>query len=141
MFEGLRYKDVCMLPSSCFVTKTSRNAIEFSSSSSRVNWTRGWTALRQSLNDWAGVVVSGRFVLDRRPGRGGGSRIVVRQSSTYVKISRGTEGLAMSFKQLWCFFLRKNIFLTLIYTADIAIQMSNIDNFDIDQMSSKFAKR
>ena len=42
---------------------------------------------------------------------------------------------------LWCFFLRKNIFRKLIYTADMAIQMSNIDNFDIDQMSSKFAKR
>ena len=29
----------------------------------------------------------------------------------------------------------------LIYIADMAIQMSNIDNFDIDQMSSKFAQR
>ena len=38
-------------------------------------------------------------------------------------------------------FLWKNFFLTLIYTADIAIQNSKIDNFDIDQMSSKFAKR
>ena len=29
----------------------------------------------------------------------------------------------------------------LIYLADMAISMSNIDNFDIDQMPSKFAQR
>ena len=39
------------------------------------------------------------------------------------------------------FLFIKNIFLTFIYIADMAIQMSNIDNFDIDQMSSKFAQR
>ena len=38
-------------------------------------------------------------------------------------------------------FYEKNIFLTSICIADIAIQMSNIDNFDIDQMFSKFAQR
>ena len=34
-------------------------------------------------------------------------------------------------------FYEKNIFLILIYIADMAIQMLNVDNFDIDQMSSK----
>ena len=29
----------------------------------------------------------------------------------------------------------------MIHIADMAIQMSNIDNFDIDQMSSKFAQK
>ena len=38
-------------------------------------------------------------------------------------------------------FYEKNIFLTLIYIADMAIQMSNIDNVDIGQMFSKFAQR
>ena len=41
---------------------------------------------------------------------------------------------------LWYLFLQKNIFLFLINIADMAIQMSNFDNFDIDQMSSKFAQ-
>ena len=43
--------------------------------------------------------------------------------------------------RLWWFFLHKNIYLFLIYLADMAIWISNIDNFDIDQMSSKFAQR
>ena len=37
--------------------------------------------------------------------------------------------------------ITKNIFLTLLDTADMAIQMSNFDNFDIGQMSPKFAQR
>ena len=40
----------------------------------------------------------------------------------------------------WFLFLRKNIFLFLIDIADTAIWMSNFDNFDIGQMSSKFAQ-
>ena len=39
------------------------------------------------------------------------------------------------------YFYQKNIFHILIYIADMAIQMSNFDNFDIDQISSKFAQR
>ena len=39
---------------------------------------------------------------------------------------------------LWYLLLQKIFFL--INTADTAIQMSNFDNFDIDQMSSKFAQ-
>ena len=35
----------------------------------------------------------------------------------------------------------KNIFLSLICISDMDIQMCNIDNFDIDQMSSKFAQK
>ena len=42
-------------------------------------------------------------------------------------------------KALRYLFLQKNIFLSLINIAYMAIQMSNFDNFDIDQMSSKFA--
>ena len=38
-------------------------------------------------------------------------------------------------------FYKKNIFHILIYIADMAILMSNIDNFDSDQMSSNFAQR
>ena len=38
-------------------------------------------------------------------------------------------------------FYKKNIFLILIYIADMAILMSDFDNFDIDQMSSNFAQR
>ena len=38
-------------------------------------------------------------------------------------------------------YYEKNIFLTLIYMADMAIWMANIDNFEVDQMSSKFAQR
>ena len=38
-------------------------------------------------------------------------------------------------------FCKKKILFILIYLANMAIQMSNIDNFDIDQMSSKFAQR
>ena len=34
----------------------------------------------------------------------------------------------------------KNIFLFFINIADMAIQMSIFDNFDIHQMSSKFAQ-
>ena len=41
----------------------------------------------------------------------------------------------------YCFFLQKNIFLILIYIADMAILMSDFDNFNIDQMSSNFAQR
>ena len=37
--------------------------------------------------------------------------------------------------------LQSHCFFTLIYIADMAIQMCNINNFDIDQMSSKFAQR
>ena len=37
-------------------------------------------------------------------------------------------------------FKKKNVFLFLINTADMAIQMSNFDNLNIDQMSSKFAQ-
>ena len=44
------------------------------------------------------------------------------------------------FNILWYLFLQKNIFPFLINIADMAIQMSNFDNFDIDQMSSKFAQ-
>ena len=33
-------------------------------------------------------------------------------------------------------FTKKNFFHILIYIADMAFQMSNIDNFDSDQMSS-----
>ena len=35
----------------------------------------------------------------------------------------------------------KNIFLILLFIADMAIQMCNFDNFDIGQMSQKFAQR
>ena len=35
----------------------------------------------------------------------------------------------------------KNVFLMLLYTADMAIWMLNFDNFDIDQISSKLAQR
>ena len=42
---------------------------------------------------------------------------------------------------LWYAFLQKNMFLFLIYIADMAIQMFNFDCFDIHQMSSKFAQR
>ena len=35
----------------------------------------------------------------------------------------------------------EKMFFNLIHLADMAIQMSNIDNFEIDQMSSKFAQR
>ena len=41
----------------------------------------------------------------------------------------------------WEIFLQKNIFLILLYIADIAILMSNSDNFDINQISSKFVQR
>ena len=41
---------------------------------------------------------------------------------------------------LWYLFLQNNIFLFFIDIADMAIQMSNFDNFDVDQMSSKFAQ-
>ena len=39
------------------------------------------------------------------------------------------------------FFLQKNISLIWTYIADMAILMSDFDNFDIDQMSSNFAQR
>ena len=38
-------------------------------------------------------------------------------------------------------FTKKYFFVILIYIADIGIRMSNIDNFDIDQLPSKFAER
>ena len=41
---------------------------------------------------------------------------------------------------LWYLFLQKNILLFFINKADMPIQMSNFDKFDIDQMSSKFAQ-
>ena len=39
------------------------------------------------------------------------------------------------------FFYEKNIFLILLFIADMAIQICNFDNFDIGQMSPKFAQR
>ena len=36
-------------------------------------------------------------------------------------------------------FINRNIFLILLYTADCL--MSNVDSFDIDQISSKFVQR
>ena len=38
-------------------------------------------------------------------------------------------------------FFKKNIFVILLYIANMAIQMSNFDNFDISQISPKFAQR
>ena len=38
------------------------------------------------------------------------------------------------------FIFTKKYFSFFIDIADMAIQMSNFDNFDIDQMSSKFAQ-
>ena len=38
-------------------------------------------------------------------------------------------------------FYKKNIFLILLFIADMAIQRCNFDNFDIGQMSPKFAQR
>ena len=35
----------------------------------------------------------------------------------------------------------KNIVSVLLFIADMAIQMCNFDNFDIGQMSPKFAQR
>ena len=37
--------------------------------------------------------------------------------------------------------LTKNIFFMLLYITDMAIWMSNFDNFDIDQKPSEFAQR
>ena len=39
------------------------------------------------------------------------------------------------------FVFTKKLFVILICIADIAIWMSNIDYFDIDQISSNFAER
>ena len=39
------------------------------------------------------------------------------------------------------FFLQENIYHNWIYIADIANLMSNFDNFDVNQISSKFAQR
>ena len=60
------------------------------------------------------------------------------KNSVYVKQRYG-----LFYSVLWCFFLqkKKTVFPILFYTADMAIWMSNIDNFDIDQMSSKFGQR
>ena len=54
--------------------------------------------------------------------------------------SRELKSLYMCIN-IMVFLFTKNIFHILIYIADMAIQMSNIDNFDSDQMSSKFAQR
>ena len=42
---------------------------------------------------------------------------------------------------IWCFLLQNKIFPIMIYVADMAILMSNFDNFDNDQISWKFAQR
>ena len=55
VLDGLRYTVVLRVPFSCLVMWTSRNAMEFSSSSSGVNWTLGCTELRQTLNSEAGL--------------------------------------------------------------------------------------
>ena len=44
-------------------------------------------------------------------------------------------------RTLWYFFLWKNIFLNVIYIADMANWMCHFDNFDIDQIASKLAQR
>ena len=46
-----------------------------------------------------------------------------------------------SARTLWYFFLWKNIFLNVIYIADMANWMCHFDNFDIDQIASKLAQR
>ena len=52
-----------------------------------------------------------------------------------------SEKLGTGATTSWCFFLQKDIFHILIHIADMAIQMSNIHNFDMDKMSSKFTQR
>ena len=42
---------------------------------------------------------------------------------------------------LWCFLFQRNIFPSLIYIADMANEMSNFDDFNINQISSKFTPR
>ena len=79
VFEGLRYMRVENLPLSSLVTRTSRNAIEFSSSSSLVNWTRSWMELRQSLKSTAGSLIS---VVEARPAVGHKSPAVVHVDDT-----------------------------------------------------------
>ena len=49
VFVGLRYIWVVSCPFSWRLRSISKNAIFPSSSASRVNFTRGWTALRHSL--------------------------------------------------------------------------------------------
>ena len=39
------------------------------------------------------------------------------------------------------FFIIQDFFLIMIYVADMAISMSNFDNFDNDQISCKLAQR
>ena len=96
VFEGFLKMRVSRLPSSSLVIKTSKKAMDFSSSISLVNWTLGWTELRQSLNAAAGPGGSSSFVVSvlllllllllllargRRPVRRGGSMIVQKMSS------------------------------------------------------------
>ena len=59
-------------------------------------------------------------------------KMTLQRTKTWVCVHCATT--------LWWIFLRNDIFLFLIDIADMAIQMSNFDNFDIDQMSSKFAQ-
>ena len=66
VFVGLRYIWVVSCPLSWRLRSISRKAIFPSSSASRVNFTREWTALRHSLKAAAGSVV---LLLLRRPGR------------------------------------------------------------------------
>ena len=49
VFDGLRWTVVLSVPLSCLVLCTSRNAMNFLSSSSLVNWSLGCTAFRRSL--------------------------------------------------------------------------------------------
>ena len=95
--EGFLKMRVSRLPSSSLVIKTSKKAMDFSSSISFVNWTLGWTEFRQSLNAAAGsggplsfvvsllVLVLSLLVMlllrGWRPVRQGGLKIVQKISS------------------------------------------------------------
>ena len=67
-----------------------------------------------------------------------------REEKMHSKVkmtSQRAENLEHVQQQHGKHFYKKNIFLKLFYIPDMAISMSNFDNFDIDQMPSKFAQR
>ena len=63
------------------------------------------------------------------------------------KCTKNEDDLAEKWKlgkwtiPIWCLFLQKNFFSFAIYVADMAILMSDFDNFDNDQISWKLAQR
>jgi len=58
------------------------------------------------------------------------------------KCTKNEDDLAERWKLgTWCLFLQKEKIPIMIYVADMAILMSNFDNFDQDQISRKLAQR